>query len=47
MAVDLPNFRQASFYGTSANSAELDQTLQNAASGPVVHYLLTECTFKI
>ena len=37
----------ASFYGTFANSIEPAQTPQNAASDQVLHYLLTECTFKI
>ena len=36
-----------SFYGTLANSAEPDQMLQNAASGLVLHCLLTEYSFKI
>ena len=34
-------------YWKSANSAEPDQTSQNAESVQVLHCLLTECTFKI
>ena len=37
----------ASFYRTPTNSAEPDQTPQNAASDQVQHCLLTEYTFKI
>ena len=35
------------FNGTSANSAEPDQTPQNAASDQALHYLLTEGSIKI
>ena len=34
------------FYGTSVNSAELDQMPQNAASDQVQHCLLTYCILK-
>ena len=39
--------RLASFYGTSTNSTEPDQTPQNAASGQVLLCLQTEVSFKI
>ena len=43
----LTHLSQASFYGISTDSAEPCQTPQNAASGPVLCYLLTECTVAI
>ena len=36
----------SSFCGTSANSAETDQTPQNTASDQLLHCLLTEVSFK-
>ena len=41
------NINISSIYGASVNSAEPDQTQQNAASDQVLHCLFTECTFKI
>ena len=50
MTVPTQNLTQislASFCGTSANSANTDQTPQNAASDQVLHCLLTGVSFKI
>ena len=44
---DLPIYAQRSFCGTLANSAEPDQTPQNAASDQVFHCLFTECPMKM
>ena len=43
----LTHLSLASFYGTSANSAEQDQLPQYVASDQVLHCLLAECAFKI
>ena len=43
----LTHLSLVSFYGTSANSAEPDQKLQNAVSDQARHYLLTEGSIKI
>ena len=43
----LTHLSLATFYGTSANCAEPDQTPQNVASDPVLDCLPTEGTFKI
>ena len=45
MHLSLTHIRLASFYGTSENGAEPDQTLQNAASGQGLYRLLTDYPF--